>query len=492
LFFAAVFLYLNARPVRAVDIPFQRLLLGPQSPSFIDDAAVYPPSYISVQTEYWDVYHEQRGSLLHNYDQIDTRIRAVRRQNSRQIGLEIGRTLLSLEQQNVYTNADLLDGKRDVFHGKILVGYIPSWNGYPLGLRGFQLAGSAGWENGLAGDVEGNFLWPQLSLRVRAETAGNRIELEQTINGFRFPFHFPFRTDRFSGHTVLSLPRDLRLSVWGGIETCHGKGEEVKGFENRLWNRRYTFGCSFDHRLRRPHPLYRVVRLGEAQRPPGFSLSFNHHKSNGDLGMYFNGTRYLHLEDLNSYNTLVRFDVVPLRSVSLFGGWERIRFKHAGNTFADVWPFTVWDAFVAKRYRLDQLDVRLDTSFLGAGGVIERGRVTLETCGRFEWWRDAGMFDWLERYGTPYLFIFKYRRHTVTTDLRPKYAVQLDVALEIRATEKLFFRLSGRGTLPFGDDSNDSPGGMPGTGGGAGAPAAEEDHRVHGGLLGSLELIKKF
>lgn len=489
---AALITAAAGRPAVAAVIPFHRLLLGPPSLSLLDEQTFYPPSYLSISSNYWDIYHESRGASLHNYDSFDSRIRAVLRRHSRMFGFELTQALLTLEQKNAYTDSDRMNGSRDVIGARALFGFEPHAARLPLRLERLRAAGSAGWGEGFSGDCEVEFEWPWLYTWVRAETFGNKIVVEEAMNGYLFPFHFPFRTDRFSGRAEVRLPRKLRLAVDGGVETSHGEGKEVKGFENRVWNRRLTFGGALDLGLAREHAMHLVPRFEAAQHPPGFRISFLRHVGNGDVGMYFRGTRYLHLQDMNNYDTIFRCDVLVHRAVSVFGGWERLRFKHDGDSFADVWPFTVWDVFLAKRYRLDDLDVRLDTSFLGAGVLAGRGRVELETTGRFEWWRDNGYFDWLERFGTPYLGIFRYQRHTVTTNLRPLYAVQMDVALGFRVTGRSSVRFSGRALVPFGDEPDDGGGSGGGTPPPPGTTEEEEKHKVHGGLLASLEIIRQF
>lgn len=437
---------------------------------------------------HWDVFHLRRSNSLHDYDQTDFLINAEATWRSLRFGAEVGRRLLDLEQENVYTDADRLDGERDIVTAKAHVLYSRPQGHRLLRLRRYDVTASAGWTEGFAGDVEALGEWPLVCLRLRAQTSGNRIELTQDIGGFRFPFVFPFRTDRLSGRLRLERPDGARLCAWGGVETSHGSGEEVQGFENRLWNRRYFGGASFAYGLR--PVLYRdlVARLEAGRGWLGFRFTVNRHVGKGDLGMHFNGTRYLRVQNLETCNTNLRLDVVPYGPVSLFGGWERLQVVHNGDTFADVWPFVVWDVFDAKRFRLGEMDIHLDTWFVGAGGFFERGWFDVEASGRYEWWEDAGEFDWLERIAVLFPFVFRYDRHTVTTNVRQTHAIQLDLSVSVRVTTRSSIRFSGRAMVPFGRDEKEPSDGTPGEPGGV--PAPDDDaERARGGLIGTVELI---
>jgi hypothetical protein len=214
-------------------------------------------------------------------------------------------------------------------------------------------------------------------------------------------------------------------------------------------------------------------------------------RGHGDLGMRSGGTRYLLIDDARVASTRLRLDVMAREHVTVFGGWERLRLRHDGESFADVWPFTIWDVFTARRYRLGHLDSRLDTAFLGAGGFFTAAGVDVEMSGRFEWWEDDIDLDWYERVDILFPFYFEYRSHHASPRLHPRYAVQLDARARIPIGERVAMGLCGRATVPFdigsGDDGNE--GGRGGTGGGgAERPRDNEEKSVHGGLTGAVEL----
>jgi hypothetical protein len=327
------------------------------------------------------------------------------------------------------------------------------------------------------------------SLLLCAEAFSNRLEIVEDINGHRFPFHFPFRTERWFGRMESPGGRATRLRLWSGVETSRGEGENVSGFENRLWFRRYTMGGSLGYRLRPENPRQRVARLRPGSGLPGVRLRVTHHMGNGDVGMYFNGTRYLHLQDLNTRFTTVRLDVVPFRNMSIFGGWQRLGMAQDGQSFFDPWPFIVWDVFVAKRYRLDDAAVQLDTWYAGLGKVWQSKRFELELSGRFEWLRDTGGLDLLERVDILFPFFFRYDRTDKAIDIPFRYAVQFDPSFSWRPSRNVMLRLFGRATVPFGKEATATSESTDDPGGGNAAPPLSDDGTTHGGLTGFVEII---
>jgi len=227
---------------------------------------------------------------------------------------------------------------------------------------------------------------------------------------------------------------------------------------------------------------------------PGLRMTAFHTLGDVNLDMFFNGTRYLRLDDLHTEDTMVRLDVVPWRWLALFGGWQQTRIQHAGDSFFDIWPFVIWDVFLAKRYRLGELDAKLDAYFIGMGTLIETDAFEIDVSGRFEFWDDAGALDLLERVDVVYPFFFEYEKTEKAVDINQRYAVQLDPSVFFKPSPSWGLRLSGRITVPFGRDGDLPAETEPAEPAAVADPAVvpTDDKTVHGGILASIELIVGF
>lgn len=490
---AAVVAALSAAPgpASAIEVQFERIFTGRPYRSLIDEARHYPRSHARVSLDYWDIYHERDGTTLHDFDQVSASASVLRRHGRALWGVIVTSERLSLQQENVYTDADRLDGERERAGARGVAGYTLEGE-LPLALGRIEVVGDAGWDDGFTGCAEAMLQWRErASLLATAYTFASRLETAQTINGVRFPFHFPFRTQGTRARLDLTAGV-IGVRAWGIYEENSGDGDVVSGFENRLWYRRAGGGGSLDYGLAPAGPFDLVPRRrGDAGRAAA-RVSASHTWGHGELGMRFDGVRYLFLDGLDTGNTVVRVDVVPWERFGVFGGWERVHAQHEGRSFFDIWPFTIWDVFLAKRYRLGQFDAHLDTWFAGAGGRFRTRRTTVELSGRFEWWRDDTALEWFERVDIVFPFFFEFERHEESPDIDARYAVQLDPAVTFAIGERWELRATGRATIPFKTKSDDG-GGDGGGGGGGGpppAPETESDNKsVHGGLSGTVELI---
>jgi hypothetical protein len=475
----------------AVDIPFTQVFFGREFRSLLDDAAHYPASYVSIEATYWDIYFERIGVRLHDYDQQVWSATAIGRSDGILLGAATWSDELSLSQENVYSDDDRMAGSKNNGGGKGIAGYTLERD-MPLALTTIEMLGAAGSNGEFLGEAEVQWSWARTAdFLFKWETFANTLEIEEEIAGSRFPFHFPFETDRWFARTQVNAPSAFRFRAWGFYETNSGEGEVVEGFENRVWFERGGAGVTIDYRLEAAHRLLLTPRLSDAAaRGPGVRLHAAHTGAEGELGMYFDGVRYLHLDGLHIENSVARLDVVPLRWLSVFGGWERLRAEHHGASFLDVWPFTIWDVFQARRYRLDDFESTLDTWFAGASGRVESRRFRGELAGRFEWWDSATELEWLERVEVLFPFFFRYERHREASELGTDYALQVDAALWWRFGAASL-RVSGRATIPIEEEeAAGAGGGPPGGGGGGGTPAsAPEEHPTHGGLMGTVELV---
>jgi hypothetical protein len=278
------------------------------------------------------------------------------------------------------------------------------------------------------------------------------------------------------------------VRAWGAFEKASGEGEEESGFENWPASEEFSFGVWLDYGLDAHDRFQNTprLRLGE-RRMPGARLSGTFRGRTLDVSMYFDGTRYLKLDGLDMAEATVRLDLVPVRWGSIFGGWQRYRIEHDGDSFFDVWPFTVWDVFTAKRYRLGVSDAQLDAWYAGVGVLAEGRKYEIDLTTRFEWWEDQGVLNLLERIDDLFPFFFHYERTANDLDVSSKYAVQIDPSFVFRPATGVSLRLSGRIAFPFGSES--AGGGGTGGGGGPGEPEEPSGRSVHGGVEGRLELI---
>jgi hypothetical protein len=481
---------LASTPSFGVDIPFTQLFFGRPFRALLDDAPHYPRSYVSVEYSYWDIYYERRGTRLHDYHQNAGLVTAIYRRHAAWLGAAGWRDDLSLEQDNVYTDADRMTGTAYDAGGKAIAGYTFN-GGLPLALTRVDAVGAAGSNGEFLADLEMGLAWNRaVEVLLTWETFANELEIDQEIEGTTFPFHFPFETDRWFGRVEIHSPSTYCIRLTGLYETNSGEGDVVQGFENRLWVRRAGMGGTVDYKLKPWYRLDIVPRLTDSSAPgPGVRLRVDYTDIDSDLEMRYNDVRYLHLDGLEGANALARLDVVPLRWLSLFGGWERLQFEHHGDSFFDVWPFTIWDVFSAKRYRLDDMETRLDTWFVGSAGRFERERFTGELSGRFEWWDSEMELDWLERIDVLFPFFFRYERHSESPDLDTEYALQIDAKLEWRFWSSAV-RFTARATIPFEEEeqaAGGAPTPPPGSGGGGGSSSGDDSS--HGGLLGTVELV---
>jgi hypothetical protein len=477
----------------AVDIAFERLLLGNPWSSVIDDTTMYGRSWARLGGTYWDLYHERRNNTLHDYQQNTMLLSVVYRSGLWMLGADLQREHLSLQQENVYTDNDKLDGNRYRTHALGMAGLCLDSGGYPFRIRTLELVAGAGSDGEFTGFVEAGIAVDRwVSLLVKGETFSTRLETEEQVSGYAFPFHFPGRTDRVFARADVWPEGDFRVRMWGAYTETSGDGDAVSGLENRIYHESAAAGLAVDHGLRLAHRLQVVPRL--TLRPVSlvpFRLQGEYGTGRGDLGMRYNGTRYLLLDGVKTEKISVRLDVVPRSWFAPYLGWERLAVSHNGQSFFDIWPFVIWDVFTSKRYRIGEFDGNLDTWFAGLGGLMERGPTTFEWSGRFEWWQSSADLVWFERIDIVFPFFFDYEQHNESPELNPRYAVQLDAVLDLDIHRWARFRLSGRATVPFGD-SGDDP--APPGGGGGGPPQTPPDtgDMTHGGLTATLEWITGF
>jgi hypothetical protein len=486
----AVALSLCGRPsqVTAVEIPFESLLHGNPRRSLILDLEHYPPSFFSASTEYWDVYYEKRAPRYQDYHHSAQTVLGLRRFERWSLGLELGRAALTLEQDNVYTSADRMRGGREEMASQAIIGFETT-GAYPAGISALRLYGAAGWREGFAGNFEAELRWSnRAKLRLQAETFGSYLEIDQEMNGFRFPLDFPFRTERYRGVAQV-MPRTWRIETWGDVELNSGDGDPDHGFANQLWFQRTELGFALSRGVDEFHRFHTVARRARGSGPLAFRFALAAGRGDGDVAMSFDGTRYLHLDGLETSTTAARLDVVPLRWLAVFGGVDQLFIRNSGSSFFDPWPFYVWDVFVAKRYRLDDLDVRMATWYAGVGAMLQGRRVEFEVSARLERWDHESAVTVLERKDLLFPFFFTYEPFEKGASVPFDYALQLDPAVAWRITERLLLRAQARGLVPL--HRKDSPSAEPPSSstGGSVETSPTGSGLTHGGLFGRLEIL---
>jgi len=472
---------------RAIEIPFREILLGTNTPSHLGESDSFQSLFVRWETRFWDLYRMEQGHRFQDYHQIDSHVSALARSGWLLYGFEAGRNTLSLEQANVFTDADWMSGGRTVASGGLLFGVDGTMRRIPGKPRG-RAVGAVGWGAGVEASLEAMLTWEERAfVSVRAMTDATEIEIDEEIDSHRFPFRFPFRTDGFEGESAVAA-RGFQLAAFGGLHVSHGDGTGSDPLGNALYFQWISFGASARHGIRLlPGNAFILRRLGPGSSLPGYSLTFAINSGNGDVGMKRGGVRYLHLQDANIGAASVRLDFIPVASASCSVGWQRLRVEHDGASFLDVWPFSIWDVFSAKRYRLGHVDGRIDLWHFGGGCMTRRKHFDAELRARFEYIDDSFSLRWFEREDVLYPFVFTYVAHDETPSIQYHYVLHVEPVLSIRATERITLTLSGSGILPFGRDKKEggaTPPGPPGS-----RPKEERSNR--GGLLGTFVLTYK-
>jgi len=478
----------------AVDVAFDRLLLGNPWRSVIDDTTMYGPSYARFEGHYWDLFHERKNNTLHDYQQNALLLSTVYRRGSWLVGAELEREHLSLRQENVYTDDDRMTGDRNRKRALGIVGLSFTRGDYPLRVKRFEIIAAAGSNGEFTGFLEVGVAFENwVSVLFKGETFATRLETEEEMYGYMFPFHFPSTTQRALLRADVLPEGPVRVRVWGTYLESSGDGHAVKGLENRIYYESASAGLSVDNGLQLNHRLQVVPRLDKNNKTfLPFRVKGSYRAGRGDLGMRYDGTRYLLLDGLKTENVSIRADFIPRMWLAPYLGWDRLRISHSGRSFFDIWPFVIWDVFTSKRYRIGEFDGNLDTWYAGLGGMLNKGVSTFEWSGRFEWWQNSSDLVWFERIDILFPFFFDYERHDEAPELSPEYAIQLDAVLDLDMSRWVRLRFSGRATVPFSDSGGDSDPAPPGSGGGQPQPSTESGDMTHGGLSATVEWIIGF
>lgn len=469
---------------RAIEFPFREILLGTNAPSHLEEFDSFQRLFVRWETRFWDLYRMEQGNRSQDYHQFDSRVSALARSGWLLCGYEVRQNALSLEETNVFTDADRMSGGRTLASGELLLGIDRTMGRIP-GTPRCRALGAIGWGAGVEASLEAMLAWEERAfVSARALTDATEIEIDEEINGHRFPFRFPFRTDGLEGESAIAA-RGFQLAAFGGLDVSYGDGTGSAGFGNALYFRWISFGASARYGIRvLPGKASFLRRLDPGSSFPGYSLTFGINSGNGDVGMERSGVRYLHLQDTNIGDTSVRLDFIPIASAYCSFGWQRLRIRHDGSSFLDIWPFSIWDVFSSKRYRLGHVDGRIDMWHFGGGCVTRREHFEAELRARFEYIDDSFSLRWYEREDILYPFVFTYVAYDESPSIQYRYALQAEPVLSVRASERFTITLSGSGILPFGREKKVEKPVSPGPPG----SRPKEGRSNRGGLLGTIVL----
>ncbi|MBN1164449.1 MAG: hypothetical protein JXB45_07705 [Candidatus Krumholzibacteriota bacterium] len=483
-------------PLRSADLPVREVFLGGAREEILTGMDSFDRHLLRLEAGYRDLYYDKKGDRLQDYHQSDIRLLHLFRTGRWVGGYRLGRNVLILKQDNLYSERDRLRGSAEAWNLEGLGGVDLPGPGR-AGIGRLRAMGALGYRGqGVAGSIDTRLTWNnRCRLYLGAESYPHRIELSQSIAGHTFPFHFPFRT--WGGDMAVMVPLELfTLELEGGMERCRGEGEEVKGFLNSIFWRTEQGGGTVSYRTERYGEGGRLFRkTTSASALPGFLFNLEHKTGYLEMHMYNRGVRYLHLKDFKTYFTGIELSLVPLRNSWLSLGWERTRVYHpkpawAKDAFAAIWPFTIWDIFAAQEFVLGEVEASLDSWFIGAGTVIEGERLDIELLGRFDFLGDEGGVIWYQKEYLNYPFHPYFVPHDDRLDISPIYALQLQPAAELRIGEYLTLRISLEAYIPFGKKEDSGNGGTPSV---TPVPRAEEeDSSRHGGLRGKIRLLYAF
>jgi len=478
--------------VSAVDLPVRDILLRDFELIPLQEIESFNRYIIQFDSRYWDLYRLTDGPKSHDYHQSDFRLTGLFKHQSLLYGFEASGNSLTLEQDNVYTGADRMRGGRDETGGRLLFGFVSGRQGTGDSTLRTTLLGSAGWQDGFTASLDGMVRTDSsrvstVEFTFGAKTFLTQLGIAEEILGYRFPFSFEFRTEKISSELGVSV-KECQVKTWGSWQVSHGDDDPQFGFRNHIYHREAEVGGAVSYRSRFTNAGRTLLRKTQPDsRIPGFSLTIDHHSGNSFIKMYKDNIPYLRLKDLTITNTDIRLDVVPLVSTTVSLGRQRLKINNPEDAFFDIWPFTVWDLFLAKRYRIFNLDKTLDIWYLSLGTIYDWHQFRAELRGQWEWWNDSGGVDWGERVPILYPFFFKYEYYFNDWNLSKKYLIQLEPLLSCRIGERMSVTIEARMMVPLGTEKEQVPTTTPSPPPGPSEPAASK--KEHGGLSGRISFI---
>ena len=469
--------------LHAFEIPYRDVIYGKRY-LYINKCDTFEKTLLEFNTSYLDIYYNRSSNYFHDYHMSNFSLSGLYKKGMLIYGISLSRETLTLKQDNIFDKNSHLRGGRELSGGGFILGLVMKSSKLPFNLEKANIVGYLGENGGIVSSLEGEIVWQRgIRLYTHVFTYPSKINIYADINRNRFPFEFPFRIRDIKTKCMM-LFDSFELNLIGGYNNLCGVGEENHGFKNLLYSTSYSASLEFSHFVKEFNKANHFsTKLKSRNTTIGFLLGIDQKWSTIDIGMEKDDIRYMEIRGFKLFNTKLRLDLVPLESKWLFLGWERGRLKYSGDSFLDVWPFSVWDIFTSKRYRLSDLDYFLDTYFTGIGAQFEKGILELSSEMRFEWWENKGTLRWLERKEILYPFFFQYVSHDETFKFLNKYAIQLQANSKLNLNNRWYLNLYIYSAIPLGHKVAPSSGGknlMP-----------KEKSRKHGGLYGSLSIIYK-
>ncbi len=470
--------------LEAGDFPYRNIILGRKNLLNFQELSGFDRYMATISGEYKDFYYQKNRATLQDYHQSDMRVNAFLKKEHFLYGFEYSRDILTLSQNNVYTDSNRLRGTHENCDGKLFFGIDRAGRDFPAGITGIQTISSFGYEKyGYTASIHSGFLWKKnYKLFLEAESFPTRIELEESMFGYKFPLHFPFRTN--CANVKVQIPiHSFELTLRGSFERSRGDGENVKKFLNKTYYRSRSVGGMLAYNAQPFGNNERLLRKEfSGSKLPGITLEFDSKSSNFDISMYHHEVRYLHIKDFYTYDNNLQLNVLPFETSWFFAGWERIRVEHSGTAFFDRWPFIVWDYFSSSRYLLGYAEGQLDILFIGGGTFIGKKNIDIEILGRLEQLRSKGNIIWYNRYFRGLTAC--YERHQEKMNLSIIYAFQLMPSITYNTANNLKIRLSLNIFIPFsleGRDKNEDIQALP--------VEQSDNSKRHGGLWGKMAII---
>lgn len=339
------------------------------------------------------------------------------RRGPRWMALRLRKDTTDLRQRNVHSDDDRLEADRNGDAWRLAAGRrYGRWDVQLSAGRG------RGWEGSVAIGRRGRHGCWQVSGGI------DRPDwyAEQTFEGNRFGFPFPLRRERLS---VRLAPANWRLPRTELLrEVIKGEPDRGSGDFNQPFGQRQRGELRWDN------------------LPCNALLVLSCESGLFDLKMFADGETYLDLPELD-FRTLRAVAASPPGPLGLrlILGAEQHQLA-ADEGWLEPWPFTFWDVFTNNRYRLTDLNYRLDIWSAGLSRRFGHLDLTL-THG---WLDGGGDFHYEERVPIVWPFLFTWEPHHKHLSRPAGSILRLDLAGNWPLSETLSLRGAVTQVVPLG------------------------------------------
>jgi hypothetical protein len=446
---------LRAGPGGAFELPGLGTLLGTENPLATFPESLPAGGFARLELDAHDFYRSRRGTERQIYQTWRARALGLARTGPGWIGVQTEAGDLDILQREVHGRDDALDGGR---HDRwVAAAFAARHGGWEA--RGL-LAPSERPEGAI--EVRGSG-GPFRRILGRAWLRRSSLDFAQRIEGTTFFFPFDYRDECAEAEAEVQPLADHGFTFRGSHKTLVG----TKTYPDQH-NLLYVDRWSGEGEIRR-------------ERGPRADVRALLERSEINLAMTVNGIRYLEARDLVLARRGAEIGWSPFARARLAGGVERWTLRSRHPSYAEIWPFSVWDVFSSTRYRLVAIDKTWQITYVRLTWQSPPDRLLeLGVDGRFEWWRDDGALLWKERVPVVYPFFFTYEEHETSLDWPFKNGVDVSSSLAVRPAFGWRLRIAGRIQLPFGDDRRPASAAPPEE---TGAPAGPKlEARVRGGF----------